>query len=58
MAVQQRRTSKTRRDKRRSHMALKKPTLTSCTNCSKDIPCHRICRECGFYKKQNVLNKN
>ncbi|MDQ0513748.1 large subunit ribosomal protein L32 [Mycoplasmoides fastidiosum] len=57
MAVQQRRVSKTRRDKRRSHMALKNPTLVACSNCSKIIKPHRVCVECGYYKNMNVLNK-
>ncbi|WP_391591879.1 LSU ribosomal protein L32p, zinc-dependent [[Mycoplasma] cavipharyngis] len=56
MAVQQRRVSKTRRDKRRSHMALKVPTLTSCQNCSKFIRPHRVC-SCGYYRNRNILNK-
>ena len=33
MAVQQRRTSKTRRDKRRTHYTLTAPTLVKCPVC-------------------------
>ena len=41
---------------RRSHHALKAPTLATCTNCqAKHRPQH-MCLECGFYKGRMVVD--
>jgi len=55
MAVPKRRQTSTRRDKRRSHMALKAAILVSCSNCGEQIPSHTICPHCGHYKGDVVL---
>lgn len=55
MAVQQRRVSKSRRDKRRSHHALDIKTTTVCKNCGLSIEPHRVCKECGYYKGKSVI---
>ncbi|MDD2592221.1 MAG: 50S ribosomal protein L32 [Erysipelotrichaceae bacterium] len=53
MAVQQRRVSKTRKAKRRTHYKLAAPTLAKCPACGEFKLAHRMC-ECGYYAgKQN-----
>ncbi len=47
MAVQQRRNSKTRRDKRRTHYKLVAPTLVKCPVCGAMKRPHHACPECG-----------
>ena len=54
MAVPKRRTSKARRDKRRSHHKLTAPGLVQCPNCGEYIKPHRVCTECGHYKGREV----
>lgn len=55
MAVPKRKTSKARKRKRRSHLALKAPTLVRCKRCEAWTPAHTICGECGFYRGKPVL---
>lgn len=47
MAVQQRRTSKTRKAKRRTHFKLTAPTLVKCPGCGEYKLAHHICASCG-----------
>ncbi|AJM71705.1 MULTISPECIES: 50S ribosomal protein L32 [Mycoplasma] len=54
MAVPFRKTSKSAKNKRRSHLALVASAIVSCTNCGAMIKPHRVCRECGFYKQKEV----
>lgn len=56
MAVAQRRTSKSRRNMRRSHHALKVPTVTTCPKCGKPLKPHTICKACGFYNGKKIIN--
>lgn len=56
MAVAQRRTSKSRRNMRRSHHALKVPTVTACPKCGKPLKPHTICKACGFYNGKKIIN--
>lgn len=55
MAVQQRKVTRSRKNMRRSHHALDVPTLTSCSKCGHKILPHRVCKNCGFYKGQKVI---
>ena len=56
MAVPKRKTSKTRRDKRRSHDALKPNlALIHCENCGAWKERHRVCLECGTYRGRQVF---
>ena len=50
MAHPKRKTSKTRRDKRRTHDNAVAPTIANCSNCGAPVLYHRVCGECGFYK--------
>jgi len=42
--------------RRRSHLALKKRTLSACSHCKKMIAPHTVCKYCGFYKGREVVN--
>lgn len=57
MAVPFRRTSKTRKRMRRSHMALSAKGLVKCPNCGALIKSHNICPKCGFYGGKQVVAK-
>ena len=51
MAVQQRRNSKTRKAKRRTHYKLAAPTLVKCPSCGEFKLPHHVC-ECGHYESK------
>jgi len=55
MAVPPKKTSKRKRNMRRSHDALKAPTLVNCSNCGAHIPPHRVCSQCGHFKGKEVI---
>ncbi len=55
MAVPFRRTSKTKKRMRRTHLKKDAPTLSTCPNCKALIQPHRACSECGYYKGKEVL---
>ncbi|MBE6158845.1 MAG: 50S ribosomal protein L32 [Firmicutes bacterium] len=57
MAVPFRRTSKTKKRMRRTHLKKTARTVLSCPNCGEPIQAHRACTKCGFYKGKNVLNR-
>ncbi len=57
MAVPFRKVSKTRKRMRRSHNAIEAATVTKCPNCGEIIKPHRVCKKCGSYKGQEVINK-
>jgi len=49
MAVPKKKHSKMRRNKRRSHMALKPPRTVLCSHCKQPAVAHRVCGNCGYY---------
>ncbi|PID39507.1 MAG: 50S ribosomal protein L32 [Proteobacteria bacterium] len=55
MAVPKRKTSKSKRDKRRTHKKIDAPTVTTCPECGEAKLPHHACLECGEYKGENVL---
>lgn len=57
MAVQQRRGSKTRKAKRRTHYKLAGPTLTKCPVCGEAKRTHMMCENCGDYNGRTVVEK-
>lgn len=57
MAVPFRRTSKTSKRMRRSHLALKVTGLVKCPNCGATIKSHVVCPKCGHYDGKDVLSK-
>lgn len=54
MAVQQRRNSKTRKAKRRTHYKLATPTLVKCSACGEYKMPHKMC-ECGVYNGKKIV---
>lgn len=55
MAVQQRRTSKTRKRLRRTHFKLTVTGLVTCPNCGTLIRSHHVCPKCHFYGGKLVI---
>ncbi len=55
MALPKRKTSKARRDKRRTHKKIEAPNLSECPQCGEAKLPHRVCPECGYYKGRNIL---
>lgn len=55
MAVPQRRTSKTRKRKRRTHFKLTVPGMHTCPSCNEMTAAHRACSSCGEYKGRQVV---
>ncbi|HNQ46033.1 MAG TPA: 50S ribosomal protein L32 [Syntrophorhabdus sp.] len=55
MAVPKRKTSKSSRDKRRSHDRVIAPNVTLCSNCKEPKLSHIVCPKCGYYKGKQYL---
>jgi len=55
MAVPFRKTSKARRDKRRTHFKLQLPGMVKCDHCGEMKLAHRVCRSCGTYKGREIV---
>ncbi|MCH8843494.1 MAG: 50S ribosomal protein L32 [SAR324 cluster bacterium] len=55
MAVPKRRTSKRKRNHRRSHHALVAPNLNPCGNCQELVRPHRVCPKCGHFKGKEIF---
>ena len=55
MAVPFRRTSKTKKRMRRTHLKKEVGAVTTCPKCGAAIRPHRACTKCGNYKNENVL---
>ena len=56
MAVPFRRTSKTKKRMRRTHLKKTAPGLVLCPNCGEAIKPHRVCTKCGYYKNKEVVS--
>ncbi|OGZ58626.1 MAG: 50S ribosomal protein L32 [Candidatus Spechtbacteria bacterium RIFCSPHIGHO2_02_FULL_43_15b] len=56
MPVPKQRKTKSRQGNRRSHDALKRIVVFRCEKCGNAILPHRICVNCGTYKKREVVN--
>jgi large subunit ribosomal protein L32 len=55
MAVPKKKVSKSRRDMRRSHHALKPTTALECANCGELKRAHHVCAKCGYYDGREVV---
>ena len=56
MAVPKRKTSKSKRDMRRAHDAIRNlPALQKCANCGEMKQYHRVCPACGHYRGREVI---
>ena len=57
MPVPKYRTSRSKKNMRRSHEALSPVNGGICPNCKAIKLPHRVCSSCGFYKNEQVLEK-
>lgn len=55
MAVPKRRTSKSKRNKRRAHDALRPASWIGCPSCQEPMLRHRACPHCGEYRGRKVI---
>ena len=55
MAVPFRKTSKTRRDKRRTHFKLSVPGMVKCDHCAELKLAHHVCKACGTYDSREIV---
>lgn len=55
MAVPFRRTSKTKKRMRRTHLKKALPGVITCPKCGAPIKAHRACPECGYYNGKEVV---
>ncbi len=58
MAVPKRRTSRSKRNKRRSHDALTPVNVVECPQCGESTLPHRVCRRCGSYRGRQLVEVN
>ena len=57
MAHPKRKTSKQRRNKRRTHDKATPVQLSVCSNCGAAVQYHRVCPECGHYRGKLAIEK-
>ena len=57
MAVPARKVSKTSQRTRRAHMALTAKQTTKCPSCGAVVKPHRVCKACGYYKGNKVIEE-
>lgn len=55
MAVPKGNTSKSKRDKRRTHDKLTPVNVVECSRCHAKKLAHRVCLTCGYYDNRQVL---
>jgi large subunit ribosomal protein L32 len=58
MAVPKHKTSKSKRDKRRTHKKIDAPTVGVCPECGEAKLPHHACPECGEYNGKSVITKD
>ncbi|KAB2836335.1 MAG: 50S ribosomal protein L32 [Candidatus Nucleicultricaceae bacterium] len=57
MAVPKKKTSKSRRNMRRSHHHITAQRSSECSNCGERKLPHHICGKCGHYQGRAVLTQ-
>ena len=55
MPTPKKRTSRSKRDMRRSHDFLERKTTIKCSNCDSLAQPHHVCPSCGYYKGKEVV---
>ena len=55
MAVPKRRTSKARKNSRKSNWKLSAPAVSACPQCHEPKLSHRVCGNCGYYDGKLVI---
>ena len=56
MPVPKQRHTKSRRNRRRSHLAMKKRKLSHCPKCGEPVLAYHYCSNCGYYKNKEVVD--
>lgn len=56
MAVPKQRHTKSRRNRRRSHHALKERDFSVCAKCGSAVVSHHVCQNCGTYAGREVID--
>lgn len=56
MPIPKQRHTSSRRNRRRSHLAMKRSFLTTCPHCGALIPPHTVCPNCGYYRGRQVID--
>lgn len=49
-------TSKSRRNSRRSHWKMSVPSMANCSKCNELVMPHRVCKACGSYNKREIIS--
>ena len=55
MPTPKKRTTRSKRDMRRSHDFLVAPTIINCSNCGSIVKPHYVCASCGYYKGKEIV---
>ncbi|MEA2015648.1 MAG: 50S ribosomal protein L32 [Actinomycetota bacterium] len=56
MAVPKGKTSRSKRDKRRTHDRLKILNIVECPRCHSKKIAHRVCQNCGYYLQNEIIS--
>ncbi|MDR2074835.1 MAG: 50S ribosomal protein L32 [Holosporales bacterium] len=54
MAVPKKKTSKSKKNMRKSHDFIKAQNILVCDNCGAPIIAHNVCKFCSYYKGRNI----
>ncbi len=55
MAVPRKKVTRSKRDMRRSHDAIRPTVPTECPNCGENKLPHHVCPACGYYRDREVV---
>ena len=55
MAVPKKKTSKSKRNMRRSHDSIEMPNPVTCPQCHELVLPHHVCPECGTYRGRTIV---
>ncbi|MEM7236977.1 MAG: 50S ribosomal protein L32 [Pseudomonadota bacterium] len=55
MAVQQNRVTRSKRNMRRAHDALRAVSSNECPNCGELKLPHHVCGSCGYYRDREII---
>ena len=56
MPLPKQKHTKSRRNRRRSHHALKVQKIFFCPKCGQAVLPHQVCRNCGTYKNREMID--
>jgi len=56
MPLPKQKHTRSHRNRRRSHLALKIQKISACPKCGQPVLAHRICQNCGTYKNREMID--